>query len=360
MHLVTVLNTIAETSMPYNEFVLYRAKNDPSVSQTVLVCSGKIPDTVSRPDNVKIIVTGENPVTIRKATKKILNDACKNGDSVVFHLHQAASAALFLTATRGLHVKHRSLFTMHTQYTALSKKNRIFNRIAVHLAAKTVCVSRPSYNAYPKKMRDKAGKRMTEIVNGVDISRIEQAVAGETKPQNDVAELVYVARIIPLKNHDFLLSVLKELPDAKLLLIGADASGDFSRKINEMGLSGRVEMAGLMPRDEVFRRIYRSDIYVSSSTVEGLPVSVLEAMCCSLPLVLSDIDPHKEIADMGDFAVTLPFDKDDWVSALRRLIDMPHSERSALGEKGRECALNHFSLQAMHDKYSAVYSSLAN
>lgn len=358
MHIVTVVNGIGETSMPYNEFVLYKAKYFTEYKQTVLVCS-PVPSSQELPDNVQFISVGTNPAAIRKATKHIIADAKKSGEKVVFHLHQAGSAAIFLLATLGLGVRKHSVLSMHTQYPALSKKNRVLNRIAVALAGKTVFVSHAARNAYPKKLLDKMGDKAVTVVNGVDSARVDLALIGAKKEPHNIVELVYVSRIIPLKNHDFLLKVIKRVDNAKLLLIGADASGDFNRKIADAGLESRVEAVGLLPRDEVFRRIYQSDIYVSSSTIEGMPISVLEAMCCGLPVVLSDIPPHTQITETGDFGYSLPFDEDLWADTLNKMAAMSAAERAALGAKGRECALTHFSLDSMHGSYNEIYNAIA-
>ena len=49
----------------------------------------------------------------------------------------------------------------------------------------------------------------------------------------------------------------------------------------------------------IYDWLFMSDIFVSTSFSEGLPNSVLEAISCGLPTILSDIPPHKEIKEMG-------------------------------------------------------------
>ncbi|RKT99457.1 glycosyl transferase [Burkholderia sp. Nafp2/4-1b] len=49
-----------------------------------------------------------------------------------------------------------------------------------------------------------------------------------------------------------------------------------------------VEVTGWMPHDEVVRRLARADVYLSTSSWEGMPVSVIEAMLAGRPVVVSD------------------------------------------------------------------------
>ena len=49
-----------------------------------------------------------------------------------------------------------------------------------------------------------------------------------------------------------------------------------------------VEVTGWLPRDEVARQLERADVYLSTSSWEGMPVSVIEAMLAGRPVIVSD------------------------------------------------------------------------
>jgi len=55
----------------------------------------------------------------------------------------------------------------------------------------------------------------------------------------------------------------------------------------------KVTFFGNQP--ETLKFLKAANYYVASSLSEGLPTSVMEAMGCGLPVILSDIDPHKEL-----------------------------------------------------------------
>jgi glycosyltransferase involved in cell wall biosynthesis len=139
-----------------------------------------------------------------------------------------------------------------------------------------------------------------------------------------------------------------ELADA--IVVRADAQG----------LGDRVELTGLLPRDEVFRGCADADAFISASHGEGLPVAVLEAMAARCPAVLSDIPPHREIADGSDLVrFVRPGDIGGFAEELRRIRALGVVERRALGERGRAHVAARFSLQTMRSATDAVYREVA-
>ena len=96
-------------------------------------------------------------------------------------------------------------------------------------------------------------------------------------------------------------SILEKFPDAHLQIIGDGE--DFTVLediIKERKLDSRIELVGKIDQNEL--RFYYSscDLYISASTFEVCPVPTLEAMACGKPLVLSDIEPHKEMINISN------------------------------------------------------------
>ena len=201
---------------------------------------------------------------------------------------------------------------------------------------------------------------MKYIQNGVDSKRIYKTTEQLSLHENvaDMHKLVCVGRMIPIKNQQFLIHLLKELSDTKLILIGAidEKIRLLSRK---EGVEDRVEMTGLLPRDEVFCRLNECGIYVSASLVEGMPVSVLEAMSVGLVPVLSDIAPHQEVAKSGQLFKTLPLDVKEWVRVIRAYQHMEVEEKKRLSLFIKKSVYENFSLEAMQQKYMEIYEQLA-
>lgn len=96
---------------------------------------------------------------------------------------------------------------------------------------------------------------------------------------------------------------------------------------------------------------------ISLSRSEGLPNSVLEALSCGLPVALSAIDAHVEIAAHENGAGVLI--KDTSAEAVSTAIQELLSQDSArLAERARDLALRAFSSRAMAHRYAQTYSAL--
>ncbi len=82
-------------------------------------------------------------------------------------------------------------------------------------------------------------------------------------------------------------------------------------------------------------------------------------MACRCPVLLSDIPPHREIAEGVDF---IPLVQTEDVAGFAREIkkfrEMTPSQRAAIGEKCRKLVEDRFSLPAMHAGYAEVYSEI--
>jgi glycosyltransferase involved in cell wall biosynthesis len=87
-----------------------------------------------------------------------------------------------------------------------------------------------------------------------------------------------------------------------------------------------------------------------------MPVAVLEAMACGCPVVLSDIQPLREIARGAVFIPLLdPDDRAGFAREIERFRRMTSEERRAIGRRCRELVHSRFSIADMHSTLSTVY-----
>ncbi|MCX5974748.1 MAG: glycosyltransferase, partial [Coprothermobacterota bacterium] len=97
------------------------------------------------------------------------------------------------------------------------------------------------------------------------------------------------------------------------------------------------------------------DIIVLTSISEGLPVTLLEAMSRSKPVVATRVGGIPEVVQDGRTGfLSASGDAQDFAGKILKLLQDPAKSRW-LGEQGRRWALDHFSLSGMVDQTEQIY-----
>lgn len=357
--IITILDAATETSMPFNEFVIWRAKHYGGQQQILIVCNkNKDLPQISIPANVKIIRCDKKIQSIRHAIQTVVNGCKQRGDRYALHLHHVDSGLWAQLALIGTGYRKKTLFTTHSTFSGYPFHNKIRSYFNGFFANYVSVVSNTAYDGYPSSLKGLKGKRVIAIQNGVDTERIDNLLDENLKKEEGRVIFVYVARMVPVKNHHFLLDVLKGTDDKVCFeFIGAQ-DPEIVKRIEEEGLSDKVIMTGLIPREAVFKKLQEAHFYISSSTLEGLPVSLLEGMYAGLPAIVSNIPQHSEVAAGSRVVKLLPLDKETWQLNINHLASMPWESVAEWSRLSREYVREHFSLERMHRQYDDIYNKI--
>jgi len=376
--IITVVNSFSPTSIEFYEFLLYRARHFKNerhyflvlgpVGEKFVLESQKL---VEQQDVTIIECGGKYRKFIRKFFD-ISSELKRQMMPALLHVHMGRSGvlALLLNLMKGFK-KWPSLYTLHTLFNGCRWQAKIPAVIIFLLVGKPVCVSKSAYNALPCFIRWLRKKRLEVVLNGVDIDWIDQTIEKispgkqsnhnkeESLEKNGVT-LLNVGRLDGAKNQSYLLEILEQLPEnVKLEIVGEGALRNvLERQIIQRQLSSRVTLTGMLPREDVFKKMLQADIFVSSSIREGLPIAVLEAMACRLPVLLSDIGPHQEIKDKGSSVILLPFNTSEWVKCVMDFISGLQIQQVELGKQNRDIVQSYFTLKLMHQGYTSNYEYL--
>ena len=331
LHLVL---TIGETSAPYNEHCLAMAGR-----HEISVCSYFVP-TVKPAGEVRVFAGDSSIPGFLKAQRRAL----RAGPYDVVHSH-APHVGLGLLADSLFRLKRPravTVFTVHTSYPNIKPRNRLMMSPVFLCFDQIVCCSHSSLESLPRPFRRLAGDRITVVQNGVDIERVDRLLREKRVAETERRFTVtVVGRLMAIKNPLVQVRAFREGADgaSRLVFIG---DGPMYETVQDLcrswGLLEQVVLTGLIPREAVYERLMATDLFVSASTVEGLPVSVLEAMACGCPVVLSDIAPHREIAGGAAFIpLVRPDDVAGWATALGDLLE-DAGARARLATAGRQRA----------------------
>lgn len=205
------------------------------------------------------------------------------------------------------------------------------------------------------------------IPNGVDDEVFSAPFPGQKKELKKILglpeeELIWISsgELSNRKNPQFLIEAWHELFKIKktpgvLLFIGSGPLYDDC--VNAAEGNPFILFLGKVPNVLDFLRA--SDFLISSSKAEGLPNSVLEALACGLPVVLSDIDPHKEILRFDPSAGAL-FELGNAGDFLRVVQEVHLKDWDAMSQAAIKLIREHFSAKMMSEKYQALYDEICN
>jgi glycosyltransferase involved in cell wall biosynthesis len=196
------------------------------------------------------------------------------------------------------------------------------------------------------------------IPNGVDIDKYSPG-ASDYKDRIDAQQLVgYLGRVDPEKNVDILIRAFQDIDppeDVKLVIIGG---GSERRRLERRFHSPRIVFTGaVIDEAQRINMLRGMDIFVLPSQVEGLSLSLLEAMACGIAPVATDVGSDGE-ALQGAGMLVDPRDLDGQLRlALRTLLEFPDF-RAQLGRRARARAVERYSLGDNLDRLLSVYREL--
>ncbi len=355
LSILRLVLSIEITSAPYNQFSLPLANE-----YNLTLCTYfKSESNISPPKTITLF-EGDGSLT---GFFRILKTALDEKEYDIIHTHTPHVGFLFLVATRRKFL-HATIHTVHSSYPNYKPRNRLMLLPIFALFHRVVFCSYASFNSFPKFIRQLIGNRGHVVQNGVDINRVVRVIeniAPDLK-QNHFT-VVTVGRLIELKNTHALLTAFYQSGNStsQLLFIGeGHLKTSLMTETNNLGLQKQVKFTGLIPREDVYKHLAgATNLFVSTSRIEGLPVATLEAMVCGCPVILSDIPPHREIAEGVDFIPLIqPDDITGFAQEMKRFQAMIPSERANIGERCRKLVEGRFSLVTMHKKYEEIYLQL--
>lgn len=202
-----------------------------------------------------------------------------------------------------------------------------------------------------------AESKVTVVFNGVSLSHSNSM----SVKKDYIPHIVYVGRVLRDKGLFVLLDALSLLDNAFMLTVvgtGEDLAElkEYSKTKN---ISDRVTFTGHVSYDNVLAYLKNSDIFVLPSLrIEGFPMTIVEAMLCGLPCIVSDIGGNSDaVVDQTTGYLVKSGDKNDLRDKLALLLS-DESLRKQLGTNAKLKAENEFSVDVMLSNYIKVINQV--
>lgn len=192
--------------------------------------------------------------------------------------------------------------TNHNMEPNREIQDRITRSITNSFANKIIAVSKAA-KEFSVQNRMCSLPKIVVINNAVDIDRnlfIPKVFCQENRPFIITA----IGRLCLQKNQSVMIETMSFLNmkkldrEVELRIYGIGEDRDkLEKMIQELGLKN-VKLMGVVPNNEIKNELSTTDLFISTSLFEGLPLTVIEAMSCGIPVLISDIPPHREL--LGD------------------------------------------------------------
>lgn len=280
--------------------------------------------------------------------------ALKDRPDVIHYHAEGPCNALPLAAGAGV----RTVATIHGLDWRRAKWGGLASRVirrgerkAAQKAGALIVLSKPVQEYF----RDEYGREAEFVPNGVNL--FEPAPANLITKRWGLTEgsyLLYLGRIVPEKRPELLLEAFRGLDTDKRLVVagGASDTSGFYEKVKALAARDhRVLMAGFVEGEALAELYSNAYLYALPSDVEGMPMSLLEAMAYGLCCVTSDLPECADV--LGEAGATFP--RGD-AESLRQTLASLIADRARAASMGAAARRR---VEAEFDWGSAVRRTLA-
>ena len=243
------------------------------------------------------------------------------------------------------------------------KRARLYQNIVSRIADNVVAVSTKIEKFYKEDLKINP-KKVILIENGIATYQgiIDQDLREQKKKwlvqkhqlNIQLPIVISLSRIVPLKDQLFLINAFKKRPGLQLLIAGPPTDQKYF-EILEKEIKGYSNIQLIGSQELIFDYHLGSDLYVSSSTHEGIPVAVLEAMAVETPVLISNIPGHLTLNQYSNCVnVFTLHDQNDFLLKCDQIITQ-NEKYLELGKESRKIVEQHFSVKNMVKKYINLY-----
>lgn len=287
-------------------------------------------------------------------------------DVVHTHLPYAQTVGRVAAAGNGVDAL---VSTQHNVAGSYHPVTRATERLTRRLDSTTVAVSNGVERSFTGRAHppNELGDRWCTIYNGIDVAAFNESVeavdTATTRAELDLdpetLTLLNVGRYVPVKRQrEAIRATARADFDPALLVVGdGPLDGELRSLTRNLGITDRVRVTGRVSEIHPYYAV--SDVFISPSRGEGLPITLLEAMAAELPVVATDVSGTREVVDRGTTGLLYePGETDALCTHVEQFRDA--ATRESYGRAGYQRAREVFSAERMASSYAKLYRRLAD
>lgn len=198
------------------------------------------------------------------------------------------------------------------------------------------------------------------VFNGTDLSKC--LVKTNYEISNGVFRFVHIGRMSYQKNHEVIIETAKLLKqDGRKFVIdlvgGGEKEAEIRTCVKQNGLTDNIIFCGL--QSNVYPFLNRADCFILPSRYEGMPVTLVEAIGCGMPVIVSAVGGVPDMVTNNESGLLVTPNAKELYAAMVKMMDSGCEYRKALGQRALEKS-KLFSAENMRDGYIEIYQNQMN
>lgn len=199
------------------------------------------------------------------------------------------------------------------------------------------------------------------IQNGVDLSEVEATAIPERL--NPIEKRIgFVGQMISRKNIFDILDIFEKLhekhPNTRLVLLGdGDARAELEKYSQTLVSKSHIEFLGF--RDDRLSLLKSFDLFVMTSTLEGIPRCLMEATAASIPVAAYDIAGIDQLIEHKKTGLLAPLGEKDELQGYWETLLFNHDYATKLAANAKDFVYQHYSANRMAQEYTELFEHLA-
>ena len=224
--------------------------------------------------------------------------------------------------------KSKKIAWVHVDLVTWNRVDGVFKNLEHHKKAyskfnEVICVSQTVKEGIEKKYNVKNARVLYNPINREKILKLSKEKIDDINLSHKF-KLLSVGRLSEQKGYDRLLRVFKKLKndviDIELILVGnGDKYNELNKYIVKNKLEKDVTLLGF--KENPYKYVRASDLFVCSSISEGFSLVIGEAMAVGVPVVSVDCPGPNEILDYGKYGKLVNNSEEDLYNGIKEMIN---------------------------------------
>jgi glycosyltransferase involved in cell wall biosynthesis len=258
-------------------------------------------------------------------------------------------------------------FSIHPHAFDLFSRHQKDVRAELENAAKVVTISKYHQDYIARLCPGIRAADIAIVHCGVDVDKFRPLPGGK---RNGPFRILSVGRLLEKKGYPYLIQACALLKQrgvpfcCEIVGGGKKHATELQQLIARHGLQNDVTLAGPLGQDDIVKRYHNSDLFVlacipaASGDQDGIPVVLMEAMACGLPVVSTALSGIPELVHDGhNGRLVPPRDAEALASAVEELIAC-ETTRAAFAARARETVVAEFEIKKNAARMAAIFRAV--